>query len=97
MAYQMCTGRAPFDDVSPLVVLRLHADKVPPPPHELNPDLPAPIEQVLLKALAKSGPTSVTRARGPLHRSCGRPWRRPGGGRRNWPRPTRKTPYGRVT
>jgi formylglycine-generating enzyme required for sulfatase activity len=34
-------------------VLRLHADKIPPPPHELNPDLPTPIEQALLKALAK--------------------------------------------
>jgi formylglycine-generating enzyme required for sulfatase activity len=53
MAYQMCTGRAPFDAVSPLVVLRLHADKAPPPPRELNPNLPAPIEQVLLQALAK--------------------------------------------
>ena len=53
MAYQMCTSRAPFDDVSPVVVLRLHADKAPPPPHELNPDLPAPVEQVLLRALAK--------------------------------------------
>ncbi len=53
MAYQMCTGRAPFDDVSPLVVLRLHADKAPPPPRALNPDLPAPVERVLLKALAK--------------------------------------------
>jgi len=53
MVYQMCTGRAPFDDVSPLVVLRLHADKAPPPPHELNPNLPAQVTQVLLKALAK--------------------------------------------
>jgi formylglycine-generating enzyme required for sulfatase activity/tRNA A-37 threonylcarbamoyl transferase component Bud32 len=53
MAYQMCTGKAPFDDVSPVVVLRLHADKAPPPLHELNPDLPASVEQVLLKALAK--------------------------------------------
>jgi formylglycine-generating enzyme required for sulfatase activity/tRNA A-37 threonylcarbamoyl transferase component Bud32 len=53
MTYQMCTGKAPFDDVSPLVVLRLHADKAPPSPRELNPDLPASVAQVLLKALAK--------------------------------------------
>ncbi|HDQ72744.1 MAG TPA: hypothetical protein ENN19_11715 [Chloroflexi bacterium] len=49
----MCPGKAPFDDVSPLVVLRLHADKAPTPPQKLNPDLPPQVAQVLLKALAK--------------------------------------------
>jgi tRNA A-37 threonylcarbamoyl transferase component Bud32 len=53
VAYQMCTGRAPFDHVSPLVVLRLHADKSPPSPRELNPRLPVEVEQLLVKALAK--------------------------------------------
>ncbi len=53
MAYQMCTGQPPFDDVSPLVVLRLHADKAPPPPRELNPDLSDPVAQVLLTTLSK--------------------------------------------
>jgi serine/threonine protein kinase len=32
VAYQMCTGQAPFDAVSPVVVLRHHADKPPPAP-----------------------------------------------------------------
>jgi preprotein translocase subunit Sss1 len=53
VAYQMCTGKAPFDNVSPLVVLRAHADKAPPAPRELNPDLPESVETVLFKALAK--------------------------------------------
>ena len=53
VAYQMCTGHAPFDAVSPLVVLRLHADKPPPQPRDLNPQLPLPVEQVLLKVLTK--------------------------------------------
>ncbi len=53
MAYQMCTGQAPFDNASPLVLLRLHADKAPPPPHELNPHLPDPVTRTLLKALSK--------------------------------------------
>lgn len=53
VAYQTCTGQVPFDAVSPLVVLRLHADKPPPVPRELNPQLPSEVEQVLLKALAK--------------------------------------------
>ncbi len=53
VAYQLCTGKAPFDGVSPLVVLRLHADKDPPAPRELNPELPEMVEELLLKMLAK--------------------------------------------
>jgi len=53
MAYQMCTGHAPFEDTSPVVVLRLHADKAPPDPREVNPDLPDAVAEVILKALAK--------------------------------------------
>jgi len=53
VAYQMFTGQAPFSAPSPLAVLRFHADKEPPSPRELNPDLSTEIEQVLLKALAK--------------------------------------------
>jgi len=62
VAYQMCTGRAPFDDVSPLVVLRLHADKSPPRPRELNTHLPVAVERVLLKALAKKREERYQRA-----------------------------------
>ena len=53
VAYQMCTGHAPFEDTSPVVVLRLHADKAPPDPREVNPDLPDAVAEVILKALAK--------------------------------------------
>ncbi|MCP4539779.1 MAG: protein kinase [Chloroflexi bacterium] len=53
VAYRMCTGQPPFNDVSSLVVLRLHADKLPPSPHEINPQLPVDVGRVLLKALAK--------------------------------------------
>jgi WD40 repeat protein/predicted Ser/Thr protein kinase len=53
VAYQMCTGQAPFTAPSPLAVLRGHVDKEPPPPLELNPDLPVEVARVLLKALAK--------------------------------------------
>ena len=53
MAYQMCAGQAPFENTSPVVVLRLHADKAPPDPREVNPDLPDAVARVILKALAK--------------------------------------------
>jgi len=53
VTYEMCTGQRPFNAESPIALLRLHADKAPPPPRQFNPDLPVEVEQVLLKALAK--------------------------------------------
>jgi formylglycine-generating enzyme required for sulfatase activity len=54
VAYQMLTGRVPFDADSPLAVMRGHADKAPPHPQEVRKDLPEGIARVLLKALAKA-------------------------------------------
>ena len=53
VAYQICTGQVPFDAESPLVVIRLHADKQPLSPRKLNPQLPVEVGWVLIKALAK--------------------------------------------
>ena len=36
-----------------MVVLRLHADKAPPDPREVNPDLPDAVAEAILKALSK--------------------------------------------
>jgi serine/threonine protein kinase len=51
--YEMATGRRPFDSNSPAGVIAavLHAD--PPPPSSLNPDVPAALDWVIEKALAK--------------------------------------------
>jgi eukaryotic-like serine/threonine-protein kinase len=62
LAYQMCTGQVPFSAPSPLTVLRLQADKAPPAPRGLNPQLSAEVEQVLLKALAKAREERYQRA-----------------------------------
>jgi serine/threonine protein kinase len=51
--YEMLTGQVPFQADTPLAVMRGHADKPPPPPRKLNPELPAGVEAVVLKALAK--------------------------------------------
>ncbi|HUS71196.1 MAG TPA: SUMF1/EgtB/PvdO family nonheme iron enzyme [Anaerolineae bacterium] len=53
VAYEMLTGRVPFQADTPLAVLRGHADKSPPRPTNLNPELSHQVEEVLLKALAK--------------------------------------------
>jgi serine/threonine protein kinase len=51
--YEMLTGKVPFDDPSPTAVALQHLTLPPPPPREINPNLSAGIEAVLLKALSK--------------------------------------------
>jgi parallel beta-helix repeat protein len=51
--YQLCTGQRPFDGTHPLAVLRAVARHQPPPPRELNPDVPAALSDLVLKLLAK--------------------------------------------
>jgi serine/threonine protein kinase len=51
--YQMVVGRPPFDGHDPLSIAFKHVHRAPPPPSELNPDVPKDWEQVILKMLAK--------------------------------------------
>ena len=54
MLYEMSTGRVPFQMKTALRVLRAHTQDPPPPPRSLNPDLPSQVEEIILRALAKS-------------------------------------------
>jgi len=51
--FEMLTGQVPFQGDSYLVVLFKLVNDPPPLPRGINPDIPQPVEQVLLKALAK--------------------------------------------
>ena len=51
--YEMVTGRVPFTADTPLAVILKHISDPMPLPSALKTDIPAPIEQVILKALAK--------------------------------------------
>lgn len=51
--YEMVTGQVPFDAGTPTAALARHAYEPPPPPRSVAPDLPASLEAVLLRALAK--------------------------------------------
>ncbi|MBE2268045.1 MAG: protein kinase [Anaerolinea sp.] len=55
--YHMLTGRVPFESTSGMNIASIfykHAQQAPQPPTELNPALPADIEAVILRALAKA-------------------------------------------
>ncbi len=53
VAYFLVTGRVPFQSDRPIKVLMSHAHEQPKRPSEFNPDLPADLEQVILKSLEK--------------------------------------------
>jgi len=52
--YEMITGRLPFTADTPLAVILKHINDPLPLPSSVNPNIPQAIEQVVLKALAKS-------------------------------------------
>ena len=51
--YEMLTQRTPFDADTPLAILMKHLRDPLPLPRQVNPDIPEPLERVILKALAK--------------------------------------------
>ncbi len=51
--YEMATGKQPFSGVTSAVVFEAILNRVPPPPVQLNPGLPAQMEPILNKALEK--------------------------------------------
>lgn len=61
VAYEMLTGQVPFDDASAMSVALKHISDPPPPPTEINPNIPQEVEDVLIKALDKDAQKRYTR------------------------------------
>jgi len=51
--FELLTGRLPFLATTPEELARLHRETLPPSPRKFNPNIPVPLEQILLKVLAK--------------------------------------------
>ena len=51
--YEMLTGKVPFDGDTPVDVALKHMNQPITPPSQLNPDIPADLERIVLKATAK--------------------------------------------
>jgi serine/threonine-protein kinase len=52
--YEMLTGKVPFPGDTPLAVAYKHVRENAEPPSKLNPDVPAGLDAIVLKALAKN-------------------------------------------
>jgi pilus retraction protein PilT len=53
IAYQMFTGAVPFDAAEVMPILMAHMSRTPEPPRQRNPAIPAELEAVILRLLAK--------------------------------------------
>jgi serine/threonine protein kinase len=51
--YELCCGRRPFEDDDVVALVDMHLTQPPPPPRGLRPSLPEPLEQAILRSLAK--------------------------------------------
>jgi serine/threonine-protein kinase len=51
--YQMLVGRVPFRGTTPHATLHAVIYESPPPPHQIRPEIPPPIEAIILKAITK--------------------------------------------
>ncbi len=52
--YELLTGRLPFDTGDAMELVHCHIAKVPVPPHEVNPQIPKAISEIVMKLLAKT-------------------------------------------
>ncbi len=77
MLYEAATGKPPFVSDALFDLLRMHVAQAPVPPRTLRPDLPKPLEAVILRALEKDPArryrTAGEMARALLHAAEGLP------------------------
>jgi serine/threonine protein kinase len=52
--YEILTGRLPFEERDMLALLHSHMAKQPPSPSEINPNVPVPLSNIMMKLLAKN-------------------------------------------
>ncbi len=52
--YELLTGELPFNATEPLELVHSHIAKMPVPPHQVNPDIPQAISNIVMKLLAKN-------------------------------------------
>ncbi len=62
--YELLTGQRPFASDNPLELVHAHLARLPQPPHQFNPRLPAPLSAIIMKLLAKNAEDRYQSAEG---------------------------------
>jgi serine/threonine protein kinase len=52
--YQLLTGQLPFKTINAIELVHSHIAKQPNPPHELKPEIPQPLSEIVMKLMAKN-------------------------------------------
>ncbi|MBK4728400.1 AAA family ATPase [Oxynema sp. CENA135] len=52
--YELLTGQLPFPSTDAMELVHAHLAKQPTPPHEINPEIPPVLSEIILKLLAKT-------------------------------------------
>lgn len=68
MLYELSTGRLPFSSDDPLAVITQHIHMPPVPPCAINPDLPSPLETLILQLMSKRPEGRPSTAAEVMHR-----------------------------
>jgi predicted ATPase/class 3 adenylate cyclase len=62
--YQLLCGVPPFDGDDPVGLMHAHLARVPVAPHVVNPEIPQPVSEIVMKLLSKSADERYQSARG---------------------------------
>ena len=65
--YELLTQRLPFLSQEPMELIHAHLAKIPPSPHEINPKVPKPVSDIVMKLMAKNAEDRYQSAEGILH------------------------------
>ncbi|MGR3278056.1 PAS domain S-box protein [Acaryochloris marina NIES-2412] len=65
--YELLTGKLPFLTDDWMELIHCHLAKLPPPPHKVNPQIPIPVSQLVLKLMAKTAEDRYQSALGLKH------------------------------
>ena len=64
--YEMLTGQLPFQSNDPLEIVYSHIAAIPTPPHQVLPEIPAAISDLVMKLMAKNAEERYQSAKGVL-------------------------------
>jgi predicted ATPase/signal transduction histidine kinase/ActR/RegA family two-component response regulator len=65
--YELCTGRLPFNTGDPLALVHSHLAHDPVPPHEVVPDVPVAVSDIIMKLMSKMPEDRYQTAHGCVH------------------------------
>ena len=71
--YELLTGQLPFESNDGMELVHCHIAKIPTPPHQINPEIPRVISDIVMKLMAKNAEDRYQSARG-IRRDLERCW-----------------------